>query len=128
MSYYELIYIVRPDLTTDQVDQVNKRLAELITAQGGQTLHSEFWGRRDLAYEVRKNSKGYYVYHVLEGAGSFVREVEARIKIDEDIIKYLTVRVEKPNLGPSPMSSDSRRESQDDEIGDFLEDINEVDD
>jgi len=105
VAFYESIYIVRPDLTTEQLEQVNKRITAIITDNGGQILQTELWGRRQLAYQVKKNSKGYYVFNLLEGGGALIATLEARLKIDEDILKFLNVRVEKPVRTPSPLSS-----------------------
>lgn len=110
MAFYEVIYILRPDLSNDQVDGVVKRVTDLITSLEGKVLQTEYWGRRDLAYEVRKNTKGFYVFHSVEGGGSLVRSMEDRFKIDEDIIKYQNVRVEKPVAGPTAMSAPERPE------------------
>ncbi|MBF0309926.1 MAG: 30S ribosomal protein S6 [Magnetococcales bacterium] len=103
MAFYESIYIIRPDLTTEQIEQVNRRVTDHIAALGGKVLRTELWGRRQLAYIVRKNSNGFYVFHSVEGAGNMVRELEARLAIDEDILKYLNVRVEKANSNPTPL-------------------------
>ncbi|MBF0262219.1 MAG: 30S ribosomal protein S6, partial [Magnetococcales bacterium] len=66
MAYYESIFIVRPDLTTEQVEQVAARVAEIITANGGTILLHEMWGRRQLAYPLKKNTKGYYIFNLVD--------------------------------------------------------------
>ncbi len=104
MAFYECIYIIRPDLTNEQVEQVTKRVSDIIDANGGKILDTELWGRRQLAYTVKKNTKGYYVFHLVEGGGSLVANLEARLKIDEDIIKYQNISVRKPRRVPTPLA------------------------
>ncbi|MBF0136552.1 MAG: 30S ribosomal protein S6 [Magnetococcus sp. DMHC-1] len=120
MAFYESIYILRPDLATEQVEQVNKRVGDIIASQKGTILKTELWGRRQLAYPIKKNTKGFYVYHVLEGGGQLVAELESRLKIDEDVLKFQNVSVPKPYLSASPLAAagneDPRREGRDDGI------------
>lgn len=103
MAFYESIYILRPDLTTEQVEQINNRVAEIIASQGGTILETELWGRRQLAYLVKKTNKGFYVFHVVEGGGPLVATLESWLKINEDVLKYQTISVRKPKTGPSPL-------------------------
>lgn len=104
MAFYECIYIIRPDLTTEQVELVIKRVTEVITSNGGQILDTELWGRRQLAYMVKKSSKGFYVFHLVEGGGPLVANLEARLKIDEDILKFQNVSVRTPRRVPTPLA------------------------
>lgn len=110
MAFYETIYIVRPDLSNEQVEVVIARVGELLATFGGKILQTELWGRRDLAYPVKKSTKGYYVFHVVEGGGNMVREVEDRLKINEDILKFMNVSVVKPTLKATPMAAPPQRE------------------
>ncbi|MBF0401844.1 MAG: 30S ribosomal protein S6 [Magnetococcales bacterium] len=103
MAFYESIYILRPDLTTEEVEQINNRVAEIIASQGGKILETELWGRRQLAYLVKKTNKGFYVFHVVEGGGPLVATLESWLKINEDVLKYQTISVRKPKTGPSPL-------------------------
>lgn len=127
VAFYEVIYILRPDLTNEQVEVVVKRVTDLITGQEGKILQTEYWGRRDLAYEVKKNTKGFYVYHSVEGGGNLVRNIEDRFKIDEDILKYQNIRVEKPVVGPTAMSAPERPEVRDPEEEEGLAALEEED-
>ena len=115
MSFYESIYILRPDLTTEQVEKVTNRVEAILTANNGKILQTELWGRRQLAYDIKKNSKGYYVFHLLEGGGPMVANLEARLKIDEDVLKFQNVSVHKPHLGPSPLSPQENQRTEGEE-------------
>ncbi|MBF0415753.1 MAG: 30S ribosomal protein S6 [Magnetococcales bacterium] len=127
MAFYESIYIVRPDLTTEQLEQVNKRINAIIADNGGEILQTELWGRRQLAYQVKKNSKGYYVFNLLQGGGSMVANLESRLKIDEDILKYLNVRVDKADRTPTPLSGADERSGrpQSSAAGSVLDDLDD---
>ncbi len=103
MAYYESIYILRSDLATDQVEQVTKRVGDIIAANGGKVLRTELWGRRQLAYPIKKNTKGYYIFHILEGSGDLVGALESLLKIDEDVLKFQNVRIPEPFDTPSPL-------------------------
>ncbi|MBF0128095.1 MAG: 30S ribosomal protein S6 [Magnetococcales bacterium] len=116
MAFYESIFIVRPDLTTEQVEQVATRVADLITAGGGTILQHELWGRRQLAYPINKHSKGYYIFNLVEGGGPLIANLEARLKIDEDMLKFQNIRVKKLNLIPSPLAPFGERASETSEI------------
>ena len=105
MAYYESIYIVRPDITADQVEQMVARFGGLIETNGGKVLSSELWGRRDLAYPVKKTSKGFYIFQVLEGTGPMVRGVESQLRISEDVLKFIHVKVDNPPVVPSPLAA-----------------------
>ncbi|MEO5345712.1 MAG: 30S ribosomal protein S6 [Magnetococcus sp. YQC-9] len=115
MAYYESIFIVRPDLTAEQVEQVAVRVAEIITANGGTILLHEMWGRRQLAYPLKKNTKGYYIFNLVEGGGSLIANLEARLMIDEDVLKFQNISVKKANLNPSPLAPSAERTGEDSE-------------
>ncbi|GAB0055999.1 hypothetical protein SIID45300_00298 [Candidatus Magnetaquicoccaceae bacterium FCR-1] len=115
MAYYESIFIVRPDLTTEQVDQVAARVAEIITANGGTILLHELWGRRQLAYPLKKNTKGYYVFNLVEGGGALIANLESRLMIDEDVLKFQNIRVKSANLNPSPLAPSAERAAEESE-------------
>ncbi|MBF0615023.1 MAG: 30S ribosomal protein S6 [Magnetococcales bacterium] len=116
MAFYESIYIVRPDLTTEQVEQVVSRVADIITSGGGTILQHELWGRRQLAYPLKKNTKGFYIFNLVEGAGPLIANLEARLMIDEDVLKFQNIRVKKANLVPSPLAPSSERASDSSEV------------
>ncbi|MBF0368233.1 MAG: 30S ribosomal protein S6 [Magnetococcales bacterium] len=111
MPYYESIYILRPDLTTEQVERINTRVTAIIEKYDGKILKTELWGRRQLAYPIKKNAKGYYVFHMVEGRGPLMRELEERLRIDEDVLKYQNIRIQKLSMDSSPLApAEERRE------------------
>ena len=104
MAFYESIYILRPDLTTEQVEAINKRIADVVVSNKGQVLETELWGRRQLAYPVKKTGKGYYVFRILEGGGPLVANLESWMKINEDVLKCQHILVRAPRTTPSPLA------------------------
>ena len=114
MAFYESIYILRPDLTTEQVELITARVTEIIATNGGSILSTELWGRRQLAYPVKKTNKGYYIFHVVEGGGPLVANLESWMKINEDVLKFQHISVRKPITSPSPLSPYVERRSEDD--------------
>ena len=117
MAFYESIYILRPDLTTEQVESINQRIAEIVESSGGKVLETELWGRRQLAYAIKKTSKGYYVFHVLEGSGPLITNMESWMRINEDVLKYQNIRIRKPKTTPSPLAPFEERPAEGDTEG-----------
>jgi small subunit ribosomal protein S6 len=92
---YETIFILNPDLTNDAIEQVASRFTEVITRLDGKLLKAENWGRRRLAYTVKKFPKGFYVYLRYLGYSDMVHELERNMRMLEPVIKYLTVKLEE---------------------------------
>lgn len=109
MSNYESIYIVRPDLSAEQTEKVLERVRELYEQCGAEILSTENWGRRALAYPVKKNSKGLYVFYAVKASGETVRQVEDKLNILEDVLKYLNVRVGDFSEGMTPLGDEQKR-------------------
>jgi small subunit ribosomal protein S6 len=91
---YELMFIVRPDMVDDDLNKLISTLESSVTAGHG-TVKSEIWGKRRLAYTVRKFNDGIFVLLLLEGTGAMVRELERRLRVTEPVIKFLTVRTDE---------------------------------
>jgi|YelNatPaOPRAMG01_1025707.scaffolds.fasta_scaffold256376_1 small subunit ribosomal protein S6 len=96
MREYELTYIVRPDIDDEAVATVASRVEQTITANGGRVLKSTSWGKRRLAYPIRRYNEGTYILLRAEMADRAIREVERQLKLSEDVIRHLLVRVEEP--------------------------------
>ena len=93
---YDLIFICRPDTPEPEVDKILATLEQTATEKGGKVDKVEKWGTRKLAYRVRKNREGYYVYLVLRGnQGAMIAELERRLKVADPVIKYMTVRLDE---------------------------------
>ncbi len=95
MPYYESVFIARQDISGSQVDQLADSLVKIIQDGGGQVTKKEFWGLRNLAYKIKKNRKGHYVLMNIDSPSDAVLEMERNMRLNEDVIRYLTVRVDE---------------------------------
>ena len=92
---YELMFIVRPDMTDEDLDKLISTLQSVVPASGGTVKSVERMGKRRLAYTVRRFHDGIYVLMVVEGGGPVMHELERRLRVTEPVIKFLTVRVDE---------------------------------
>lgn len=93
---YDLIFICRPDTPEPEVDKVIATVEHAATEKGGKIESTEKWGRRRMAYDVKRLREGYYVYMVVKSThGEVIKELERRLKVADAVIKYLTVRVDE---------------------------------
>ncbi len=123
MAYYEHVLIARPDISPQQVDALMEDLTKTVQELGGRVGKSEYWGLRNLAYRIRKNRKGHYCLLGLDCAPPTVHELERRLKMNEDVMRYKTIRVETLDEEPSPILARrdrderrrARREGRDDD-------------
>ena len=90
---YETIYILRPDIDGEAAERVGARLAEIVTRESGRLTKVEMWGRRRLAYDIRKHKRGVYVYLRYVGGGAVVSELERNLRLADGVLKYQTVLV-----------------------------------
>jgi len=95
MRKYEIVFIVRPDATDEDVDKLVAQMEGVVTGTGGKMEKVEKMGRRRLAYRVKRQHEGFYVLFILEGSGETVKEFERRLKVTDTVIKYLTVRTDE---------------------------------
>ena len=91
---YELMFIVRPDMVDEELNKLISTLGSSVTSAGG-TVKSEVWGKRRLAYTVRKFNDGIFVLLIVEGTGNLMHELERRLRVTEPVIKFITVRTDE---------------------------------
>ena len=101
MPFYAHVFIARQDAAQTQVDQITEQVKSIIEQGGGKVVKVESWGLRSLAYKINKNRKGHYVHLAIDSPWAPVGEMERQLKINEDVIRYLTVRVDALEEGPS---------------------------
>jgi small subunit ribosomal protein S6 len=101
---YETTYILRPDISNDGISAVNNKIRGLIDAGGGTLLKVENWGRRKLAYEVKKNLKGVYLFFNYLGPAGLVEEVERNLRLSDSVIRYYSVKIAE-NVDPAAKTS-----------------------
>ena len=101
MALYENVFIARQDVPTTQVEALTKQFTDLVIAQGGTVSKNEYWGLRSLTFRIQKNRKGHYTLLNIDAPSAAVKEMERTMSINEDIIRYMTVRVDELEEGPS---------------------------
>ena len=111
---YELMFIVRPDMTEEDQDKLISTLETAVTSSGGQVKNMEKMGKRRLAYTVRRFHDGMYMLLTFEGSGGLVHELERRLRVSEPVIKFLSVRIdeEQKRLNKIKAIRDSKRKAQ----------------
>ena len=111
MALYENVFIARQDVPATQVETLTNQFTELVTAQGGTISKKEYWGLRSLAFRIKKNRKGHYTLLNIDAPPAAVKELERTMSINEDIIRFLTVRVDALEEGPSAIMQRSSERS-----------------
>ena len=109
MPLYESVVIARQDIATTQVDTLADELTNIITEGGGKVTKRESWGLRSLTYRIKKNRKAHYVFFNIDAPPAAINEFERRMRINEDVLRYLTVRVETLEEGPSAVITNKDR-------------------
>lgn len=92
---YELVYVVSPDATDEQVAELHTQVEGIAQRLGGQIDKTENWGRRKLAYEIGRHKEGTYVLEVIDGSGELMKEIDRRLKVSDLVIRHLVVRVDE---------------------------------
>jgi small subunit ribosomal protein S6 len=94
---YELIYVVASDATDQQIADLHTQVEEIVSRFSGTLDKTENWGRRKLAYEIGPHKEGTYVLEVISGSGDLMKEVDRRLRVNDQVIRHLTVRVDEEN-------------------------------
>ena len=112
MAFYEHVVITRPDISPAQVETFVEELSGFLKEKGAKVGKPEYWGLRTLAYPIKKQRKGHYSLLNIDGPADAVHELERRLRISDDVMRYMTIRVEELSEEPSPVLSrkDRRRD------------------
>ena len=116
MALYEHVFLARQDLSQAQVDALAAAATEIVESNAGKVTKTETWGLKNLAYKIKRNRKAHFVMLNIEASGDVVAELERQTQINEDVLRYMTVRVEELDLELSPILArrDRDRERRDD--------------
>ncbi|RYE11402.1 MAG: 30S ribosomal protein S6 [Hyphomicrobiales bacterium] len=115
MALYEHIYLARQDVSPQQVEELTNALTEVLVAGGGKVTKNEYWGLKSLSYRIKKNRKAHYSLLNIDAPAPAVAEMERQMRINEDILRFMTVRVDELEEGPSAMLQ--KRDRDDDRPG-----------
>ena len=112
MALYEHVFLARQDLSQAQVDALAAQATEIIEKNDGKVTKTETWGLKNLAYKIDRNRKAHFVLLNIEGPGSVVAELERQTRINEDVIRYMTIAVDEHETGPSVMMRKNERDKK----------------
>jgi small subunit ribosomal protein S6 len=117
MPLYEHVYLARQDVSAQQVEDLTKQFTTVIEGLGGKVLKNEYWGVKSLNFRIRKNRKAHFTLLNVDAPPAALTEVERQQRINEDVLRYLTVRVDELEEGPSAMMRKVERDRERDERG-----------
>ena len=112
MALYEHLLIARQDISAQQVDALATHLKTIVEGEGGKIEKQEYWGLRGLAYRIKKNRKGHYVLLNINAPAGAVIELERQLKINEDVLRYLTVKVDQFDTSSNKNRRDDKPEGK----------------
>jgi small subunit ribosomal protein S6 len=112
MALYEHVFLARQDLAQAQVDAMAEAATQIVKDHNGTVVKTESWGLRSLAYKIAKNRKAHYVMLEIDAPAGVVAELERQTQINEDVIRYMTVKVDGHEEGPSVMMRKQERDRE----------------
>jgi small subunit ribosomal protein S6 len=115
MSLYEHVYLARQDASAQQVEELTAHLKSVVEGLGGSVTKTEYWGVKSLSYRLRKNRKAHFTLMNLDAPPAAVNEIERLERLNEDVLRYLTIRVDELEEGPSAMMRRAERDRDRDE-------------
>jgi small subunit ribosomal protein S6 len=110
MPLYEHVFLARQDVSAQQVEELAGQLKGIIEQMGGKVTKTEQWGLKSLSYRLRKNRKAHFTFFNVDAPAAALNEVERQERLNEDVLRYLTVRVDSHEEGPSAMMRKSDRD------------------
>ena len=103
MPLYESVFIARQDIPAQEVEALAERFASVLAEQGGEVARREYWGLKNMAYRIKKNRKGHYTMLHIDAPAAALQEMERTMRISEDVLRYISMRVDELPEGPSIM-------------------------
>ncbi len=118
---YEVMYIATPETADDAIVKLNEAITQLVEKEGGSVVKIDDWGRRRLAYPIKKKTDGYYVLFEIEGSGQEIAELERRMRVNDVIMRYITVRVDEDRKAADKKQAKRDRRRKGGDKGDAAE-------
>jgi small subunit ribosomal protein S6 len=112
MAFYEHVVVTRPDISPQQVDALVEDITKIVAERKGKVGKTEYWGLRNLAYPIKKSRKAHYSLLNIDAPGDVIAELERRHRINEDVLRFLTVKVDALSEEPSPVIARKDRDDR----------------
>ena len=112
MAFYEQVLVTRPDISPQQVDALIEDITRIIQENDGNVGKTEYWGLRNLAYPIRKQRKGHYALLNIDAPPAALSELDRRLRINDDVMRYLTIKVDELSDDPSPIIARKDRDDR----------------
>ena len=112
MALYEHVFLARQDVSTQQVETMTKEFSDIIEAGGGKIAKSEYWGVKTLNFKIKKNRKAHYALLNIDAPPAAVAEMERRMSLSTDVLRFLTIKVDEHEKGPSAMMRRGEKERE----------------
>jgi len=112
MALYEHVFIARQDVSAQQVEALTEEFKTVLESNGGSVAKNEYWGIKTLAYKIKKNRKGHYTLLNIDAPHAAVAEMERQMRLHDDILRFITLRVEEHEEGPSAMMQSRGRDDR----------------
>ena len=112
MPCYESVFIARQDISASQAEGLTETFSQIISSNGGNVISTESWGLRSIAYRIKKNRKGHYVLMNIDAPAPALHEMERQMRIHEDVLRYMTIRIDGFEEGPSAMLRNKDRDDR----------------
>ena len=112
MAFYEHVFVARPDISPQQVEGLVEDITKIIEGENGKVGKTEYWGLRNLAYPINKVRKGHYSLMNIDAPAAAVQELERRLRINDDVMRHMTIRVDELSDEPSPIIARKDRDDR----------------
>ncbi len=112
MPLYEHVFLARHDISAQQMEALTEKFTGVLKENGGKVSNSEYWGLKNLSYRIKKNRKAHYGYLQLETPHAALAEMERQMTLNNDVLRFMTIRVDKHEEGPSAMMRKSDRDDR----------------
>ena len=113
MSLYELVFVARQEVSPVRAKELAKKINDFITSKGGKIKKEEYWGFKNLAYQVKKSRKGHYIFFILEASEIAIQELGSQIKLTQDIIRHLFIKIKEKDFDKKPTKMLKENEDED---------------
>ena len=113
MSLYELVFIARQEVSPVRAKELAKKVSDFVTSKGGKIKKEEYWGFKNLAYQIKKSRKGHYIFFILQAPKEAINELGSQIKLTQDIIRHLFIRIKEKDFDKNPSEMLKQNEDRD---------------